>query len=119
MNLAAAGSSAPTLTLPIERGGEVRARARGHLLRSGSGEGRARHVVEARGGGASTGPDVEPDNFGSTFWPSPQSAWDWPPPAEIGRSPYDGGLRGATVTLKSQTFALGLRGDDIVHAPIR
>jgi hypothetical protein len=56
-----------------------------------------------------TGPDVEPDNFGSTFWPSPQSAWDWPPPAELDKLPYDGGLRGATVTLKSQTSpSLGL-----------
>lgn len=27
------------------------------------------------------------NNFGATFWPSPQSAWGWPPPVEI-----DGGL---------------------------
>ena len=30
-----------------------------------------------------TGPEI-----GSTFWPSPQSAWDWPPPAALDRGPY-------------------------------
>jgi hypothetical protein len=29
-----------------------------------------------------------PDNVGSTFWPSPQSAWNWPPPAEINNEAY-------------------------------
>lgn len=40
-------------------------------------------IVDVRlPGGANllTGPDVDPLNFGSTFWTSPQSAWDWPPP---------------------------------------
>lgn len=56
-----------------------------------------------------TGADVDPQNFGSTFWPSPQSAWDWPPPAEIDHLPYEGGLSGATVTLKSGVYPpLGL-----------
>lgn len=26
---------------------------------------------------------------GSTFWPSPQSLWKWPPPASIDEAPYD------------------------------
>lgn len=26
--------------------------------------------------------------FGSTFWISPQSLWDWPPPVEIDSAPY-------------------------------
>lgn len=28
------------------------------------------------------------NNWGSTFWTSPQSAWGWPPPAVIDNSPY-------------------------------
>lgn len=28
------------------------------------------------------------NNFGATFWPSPQSAWGWPPIAEIDHGPY-------------------------------
>lgn len=27
-----------------------------------------------------TGPDVDALNFGATFWTSPQSGWNWPPP---------------------------------------
>lgn len=35
-----------------------------------------------------TGPDVDPSNFGSTFWTSPQSDWKWPPVPEIDHQPY-------------------------------
>lgn len=35
-----------------------------------------------------TGPEVDPHNFGSTFWTSPQSDWHWPPPPEVDNSPY-------------------------------
>jgi hypothetical protein len=46
------------------------------------------------------------NNWGSTFWPSPQSAWNWPPPAEIDPGPYTPMLCGATLSLSSQTSAL-------------
>ena len=32
-------------------------------------------------------PVADAGNYGSTFWPSPQSAWGWPPPAEIDHGP--------------------------------
>ena len=35
-----------------------------------------------------TGPDVDPGNYGSTFWPAPQAAWGWPPLAEVDHGPY-------------------------------
>jgi len=35
-----------------------------------------------------TGPDVNPLNFGSTLWTSPQSQWGWPPPVAIDSLPY-------------------------------
>lgn len=35
-----------------------------------------------------TGPEVDPSNYGSTFWTSPQSDWHWPPPPEVDHSPY-------------------------------
>jgi hypothetical protein len=31
---------------------------------------------------------VHPDNYGSTFWTSPQADWQWPPPAEIDSAPF-------------------------------
>jgi hypothetical protein len=41
------------------------------------------------GGNLLTGPDVDPGNYGSTFWPAPQSAWGWPPLAEVDHGPYE------------------------------
>ncbi len=35
-----------------------------------------------------TGPEVDPANYGSTFWTSPQSDWQWPPPPEVDHQPY-------------------------------
>src|SRR5690554_3191947 len=35
-----------------------------------------------------TGPEKNADNWGSTFWTSPQSAWGWPPAKEINENPY-------------------------------
>ena len=29
-----------------------------------------------------------PNSFGSTFWTSPQSEWNWPPVAEYDRKPF-------------------------------
>ncbi|HEV8245450.1 MAG TPA: DUF4380 domain-containing protein, partial [Polyangiaceae bacterium] len=43
------------------------------------------------------------------FWPSPQSVWNWPPPAELDHGPYSGSLSGTSVTLVGATnAALGL-----------
>ena len=57
-----------------------------------------------------TGADVDADSYGSTFWTSPQSDWDWPPPAEVDRAPYsvadDGDLADA---LRQPCNALGVR----------
>lgn len=35
-----------------------------------------------------TGPEVHAENFGSTFWLSPQSLWSWPPVAAHDAAPY-------------------------------
>lgn len=35
-----------------------------------------------------SGQDVDRDNYGSTFWTSPQTDWGWPPPEAIDRRPY-------------------------------
>jgi hypothetical protein len=52
-----------------------------------------------------TGPAVDPANFGSTFWPSPQSDWGWPPPTEIDGAPYAASLDGAVLSLSGATAA--------------
>jgi hypothetical protein len=48
-------------------------------------------------------------NYGSTFWPSPQSAWNWPPPWELDPGPYTGSTGAGVLSLTSTTSAtLGL-----------
>jgi hypothetical protein len=73
-----------------------------------------------------TGPDVDPGNYGSTFWTSPQGVWGWPPPPEIDHAPYD--VVSATadeILLRGPTSAaLGLSVDkrfaiDRAHGAIR
>jgi hypothetical protein len=45
--------------------------------------------------------DAQHDNYGSTYWPSPQASWCalgggcWPPPAAIDTGPYTGGADAA------------------------
>jgi hypothetical protein len=48
-----------------------------------------------------TASNVDPINFGSTFWSSPQSAWVWPPLAEIDSNAYMAMQVGNVVTLTS------------------
>jgi hypothetical protein len=52
-----------------------------------------------------TGPEVDPGNYGSTFWTSPQSDWGWPPIPEIDSAPFQASLDGA-----GPDAALVLRG---------
>ena len=56
-----------------------------------------------------TGPELEPVNYGSTFWPSPQSVWFWPPPPEWDSAPYAVAIQGASLVLSgAPNQALGL-----------
>jgi hypothetical protein len=53
--------------------------------------------------------NTEDNNWGSTFWTSPQSDWNWPPPAELDPNAYAARLEGAALVLESATIPpLGL-----------
>lgn len=43
------------------------------------------------------------DNFGSTFWPSPQSVWNWPPLANLNDKPYSVTISENKITFKGAT----------------
>jgi hypothetical protein len=61
------------------------------------------------GGNILTGPAVDPGNFGSTFWSSPQSDWGWPPPPEIDSAPYAAQVKGSVLALAgTPAAAMGL-----------
>jgi hypothetical protein len=49
-----------------------------------------------------SGKQINPDNWGSTFWPSPQSAWGWPPSEELDKEAYTGGIVENAVVLTSE-----------------
>jgi hypothetical protein len=49
-----------------------------------------------------TGPEVDSGNWGSTFWPSPQTRWNWPPVPELDSQPYTAMLAPDAVLLSSQ-----------------
>ena len=51
----------------------------------------------------------EDNNWGSTFWTSPQSDWNWPPPAAIDPGPHSGRIVGDALVVESAVAAnLGL-----------
>jgi len=45
------------------------------------------------------------NNWGATFWQSPQSEWGWPPSVELDQDPYTGGISGNEVILRSSVDA--------------
>jgi uncharacterized protein DUF4380 len=59
---------------------------------------------------ALTGTDANATNYGSTFWTSPQSDWNWPPPPEIDNQPYTASVDGGELTLQGAANpALGVK----------
>jgi Domain of unknown function (DUF4380) len=48
-----------------------------------------------------TGRDINPDNFGSTFWPAPQTIWNWPPPPALDNEAYAAVNKGNSIKLTS------------------
>ncbi len=64
-----------------------------------------------------TDPSVDPGNFGSTFWTSPQSAWGWPPVPEIDHAPYRASIAGRSIVMRSaHSASLGVEVEKIVSA---
>lgn len=45
--------------------------------------------------------DTIPDSYGSTFWPGPQSMWNWPPPQVLDSEPYSAVNNGNSIKLIS------------------
>lgn len=94
---------------PIERGGKFVFEFGGITFEVDAAHGA--RVTSLRFGGEEllTGPELEPVNFGSTFWPSPQSVWFWPPPPEFDSAPYEVIGKDESLVLRGPTSAaLGL-----------
>ena len=53
-----------------------------------------------------------PNSFGSTFWTSPQSEWNWPPVAEYDTKPFEAAVQDGKLVLtgqKSERFGYSVR----------
>jgi len=67
-----------------------------------------------------TEPSVDPGNFGSTFWTSPQSVWGWPPVAEIDHAPYRASIDGDALVMRSpRSASLGVEVEKLICADRR
>ncbi len=54
-----------------------------------------------------SGKEVNATNWGTSLWPSPQSAWGWPPSKELDVKAYKGGIVGPqTIELTSEKDSL-------------
>jgi hypothetical protein len=62
-------------------------------------------VVALRAGEASVIAvrDYSPEAYGSSFWPSPQSDWNWPPPASFDKRAWSARIDGDTLVLDCAT----------------
>lgn len=55
--------------------------------------------------------------YGSSFWPSPQKDWDWPPPPELDALPWSVSIEGKVLVLESKTNEkLGLSATQRIEA---
>jgi hypothetical protein len=98
-----AGGEAPaTLKGEIDRGNKSYVLEFGDLYFGVSSDGGRILDVHLSGGkNILTGPEVNDVNYGSTFWPSPQS-WEWPPTSsipEINNGPYTAMVASPSFTL--------------------
>jgi hypothetical protein len=53
-----------------------------------------------------TSPGRELQNYGATFWSSPQLDWGWPPRPALDKNPYDAKVEGSKVILTSEKDTL-------------
>lgn len=54
-----------------------------------------------------TGAAVNADNYGSTFWTSPQATWGWPPPTEVDKGAYTPAVAAPSITFTGVPVAAG------------
>lgn len=104
---AAAGASgapnAPELKLPILRDGKYVLEFESTVFEVDPERGGRVTRFSLDGENVIAGSDQtgNPTNWGSTFWPSPQARWEWPPVASIDSQPYAAALEGNTIVLTS------------------
>jgi len=108
-----AGQGEPAL-VPVERAGKY-VLERGALSFDPAHGARVTRLAW-RGQNLLTGPDIDMLNYGSTFWPSPQARWSWPPVPELDSAAYTARVEGDALSCSSQP---GTRARVSVHKRVR
>ena len=57
-----------------------------------------------------------PNSFGSTFWTSPQSEWNWPPVAEYDTKPFKAEVKDGALVLKGDKSRFGYHVEKVFKA---
>lgn len=87
--------------LPVKKGNRYQLSSlKGQLMEIDPGQGARITYLTINGGNFLTDSVVNRDNWGSTFWPSPQSDWNWPPPAAWDNKPYTAKLEGNRIKME-------------------
>lgn len=61
--------------------------------------------------------EESPEAYGSSFWPSPQSDWNWPPPLALDKASWQATVEGKVLVLSSGTDEkLGLSAEQRIFA---
>lgn len=100
--VAAGGTGGAAVVVPVAMGNVYRFSWDTKVVDIDASKGGRITVFSLGGKNILTGPSANPDNYGSTFWPSPQSVWGWPPPAEIDQDAYTARTDAATLILESK-----------------
>jgi hypothetical protein len=87
--------------IPIERGGKYALEFDGLVLEVDPRVGARIVTFSLEGKNVLTGSDIDGNNWGSTFWPSPQQRWNWPPVPEIDTEPYTSSIVDNAIVLTS------------------
>lgn len=104
-----AGATPATLVPPIDRGATMALEFEGYLFEVSPQVGGRVVTFSYQGVNVLSGSAVNATNYGSTFWTSPQSAWNWPPPTEIDSAAYTATVEENTIVLTGAPNAtLGL-----------
>jgi hypothetical protein len=88
-------------TLIKEKDGTYSIAVQGQVMKMDPAKGGRITALLFNGNDFLTDSTINDFNWGSTFWPSPQSDWNWPPPAEIDNKPYRVMISGNTIRMTS------------------
>lgn len=101
------GTMSATLVEPIERSGKYVLEFGDLLFEVDPAIGARITSFKFAGTELLTGTAVNADNFGSTFWTSPQATWNWPPPTEVDKGPYSPSVAAPSITFTGAPVASG------------